>query len=139
MLVHRIGLERKNLYPTNGEQNMDKAFAEHFAADWIESWNAHDLNRVLSHYTDDFEMSSPVIIQVAGEPSGRLCGKASVGAYWSKALQLIPDLHFELVSVLVGVGSVTIYYKGAGGRLAAEVFFFDANQKVSRAVAHYGV
>jgi len=61
---------------------------------------------------------------------------ARIGA---KALQLIPDLHFELVSVLVGVGSVTIYYKGAGGRLAAEVFFFDANQKVSRAVAHYGV
>jgi hypothetical protein len=118
---------------------MDKAFAEHFAADWIASWNAHDLESVLSHYADDFEMSSPVIIQIAGEPSGRLCGKTAVGAYWSKALKLIPDLHFELVSVLAGVSSVTIYYKGAGGRLAAEVFFFDANQKVSRAVAHYGV
>jgi len=117
---------------------MERAFAEQFAADWIDSWNAHDLGRVLSHYTDDFEMSSPFIIQVAGEPSGRLCGKAGVGAYWSKALQLIPDLHFELVSVLVGVGSVTIYYKGAGSRLAAEVFFFDPNQKVSRSVAHYG-
>jgi ketosteroid isomerase-like protein len=117
---------------------MDKAFAERFAADWIEAWNAHDLGRILSHYTDDFEMFSPVIIQVAGEPSGRLCGKASVGAYWTKALQLIPDLHFELISVLVGVGSVTIYYKGAGGRPAAEVLFFDPIQKVSRAVAHYG-
>jgi hypothetical protein len=118
---------------------MDKAFAEHFAADWIESWNARDLDRVLSHYADDFEMSSPVIIQVTAEPSGSLRGKASVGAYWSKALQLIPDLQFHLVSVLVGVGSVTIYYNGAGGRLAAEVFFFDSNQKVARAVAHYGV
>lgn len=118
---------------------MDKAFAEHFAADWIESWNAHDLGRVLSHYTDDFEMSSPIIIQVAGEPSGRLCGKGPVGAYWSKALQLIPDLHFKLVSVLLGVDSVTLYYRGAAGRLVAEVFFFDPNKKVSRAVAHYGV
>ena len=60
---------------------MDQVFAEHFAADWIESWNAHDLNRILSHYTDDFEMSSPVIIQVAGEPSGTLKGKAAVAAY----------------------------------------------------------
>jgi hypothetical protein len=118
---------------------MDRAFAEDFAADWIESWNAHDLGRVLAHYADDFEMSSPMIVQVAGEPSGRLFGKASVGAYWSKALQLMPDLRFELVSVLTGVGSVTTYYKGSGGRLAAEVFFFDANQKVSKAVAHYGV
>ena len=118
---------------------MDKAFAEHFAADWIESWNAHDLDRVLSHYANDFEMTSPVIIQLTDESSGRLCGKVSVGAYWSKALQLIPDLHFELVSVLIGVASITIYYKGAGSRLAAEVFFFDASRKVSRAFAHYGV
>jgi SnoaL-like protein len=130
---------RWNLYPPNGKQGMDKAFAEHFAADWIESWNAHDLDRVLSHYADDFEMTSPFIIQFTGESSGRLCGKVSLGAYWGKALQLIPDLHFELVSVLIGVGSITIYYKGAGGRLAAEVFFFDANRKVSRAFAHYGV
>jgi ketosteroid isomerase-like protein len=47
---------------------MDKAFADHFAADWIESWNAHDLGRILSHYADDFEKSSPFIIQIAGEP-----------------------------------------------------------------------
>lgn len=40
---------------------MDKAFARQFTADWIESWNAHDLDRVLSHYADDFKMSSPVI------------------------------------------------------------------------------
>lgn len=118
---------------------MDKTFAEHFAADWIDSWNAHDIPRVLSHYADDFEMSSPVITQVTGESSGKLTGKAAVGAYWSKALALIPDLRFELISVLAGVDSVTLYYKGARGRLAAEVFFFGAEGKVSRAVAHYGV
>jgi hypothetical protein len=118
---------------------MDKAFAQDFAADWIASWNAHDLEKVLSHYADDFEMSSPFIVQIAGEPSGLLVGKAAVGAYWSKALQLMPDLHFELISVLSGVHSVTVYYRGGGGRLAAEVFFFDADRKVSKAVAHYGV
>jgi ketosteroid isomerase-like protein len=118
---------------------MDKAFAEHFAADWIGSWNAHDLRRVLSHYADDFEMSSPVIIQVAAERSGTLRGKAAVGAYWAKALELIPDLHFELISVLVGVTSITLYYKGTRGRLAAEVFHFGARQMVSRAFAHYDV
>jgi hypothetical protein len=105
---------------------MAKAFAEHFAADWIESWNAHDLRRVLSHYADDFDMSSPVIIYVAPEPSGTLWGKAAVGAYWAKALELVPDLHFKLISALVGVISITLYYKGTRGRLAAEVFHFGA-------------
>jgi SnoaL-like protein len=121
-------------------QEMDKAFVEHFAADWIHSWNAHDLDKVLSHYADDFEMSSPVIVQVAGEPSGVLRGKAAVGAYWKKALELIPDLHFELISVLAGVTSIILYYKGARGRLAAEVFHFGAGgEKVSKSFAHYDV
>ncbi|MFO0775277.1 MAG: nuclear transport factor 2 family protein [Nitrospiraceae bacterium] len=82
---------------------MDNAFAEQFAAAWIAAWNAHDLDRVLSHYADDCEMSSPMIVQVVGEPSGTLRGKAAVGAYWRKALTLIPDLQSELLTVLVAV------------------------------------
>ena len=69
-----------------------KAFADHFAKEWIESWNAHDLDRILSHYTDDFEMSSPVIAQLMNEPSGTLHGKAAIRVYWAKALALRPDL-----------------------------------------------
>lgn len=118
---------------------MDHKFAESFAADWIASWNAHDLDRILSHYADGFEMSSPMIIQIANEPSGTLRGKSAVGAYWSQALQLIPDLHFELLSTLVGVNSITLYYKSANSRLAAEVFHFGSDHKVIRAFAHYAL
>jgi len=52
-----------------------KEFAEHFAREWIGSWNTHDLDRILSHYTDDFEMSSPVITKITDEASGTLKGK----------------------------------------------------------------
>ena len=69
-------------------------------------------------------MSSPVIITIAGEVSGVLKGKEKVRAYWPNALHLTSDLRFELISTLVGVNSVTIYYKGTRGRLAAEVFHF---------------
>lgn len=65
---------------------IEKAFVDHFAADWIDSWNKHDLGRILSHYADDFEMSSPVIVKVVGEPSGTLKGKEAVGAYWASGL-----------------------------------------------------
>ncbi|MGZ8984173.1 MAG: nuclear transport factor 2 family protein [Methylotenera sp.] len=115
---------------------INKEFADHFAADWIDSWNKHDLDRILSHYTDDFEMSSPVIIKVAGEPSGTLKGKVAVASYWTKALQLVPNLHFELVTTLIGVNSITLYYRGARG-MAAEVFFFNPSHKVTKACAHY--
>jgi ketosteroid isomerase-like protein len=115
---------------------IDHAFAKHFAAEWVAAWNAHDLDRVLSHYAEAFEMSSPYIAQIAGEPSGVLRGKAAVGAYWKQALARMPDLRFELVDTLVGAGSVTLYYRGVRG-MAAEVFFFGDDGRVTRAAAHY--
>jgi ketosteroid isomerase-like protein len=115
---------------------MAPGFAEQFSKEWVEAWNAHDLDRILSHYEDDFEMSSPVIVKLVGEASGTLRGKSAVRSYWAKALAATPNLRFELVSALAGVNSVTVYYKGHRG-LAAEVFHFGASGKVSKAFAHY--
>ncbi len=120
-----------------GESAMDEKFTKSFANEWVNAWNAHDIERVLSHYADDFEICSPIIAQLLGEPSGTLRGKSAVGAYWRKALQLLPDLRFELISVLIGVRSVTLYYKGARDRLSAEVFDFNASGQIIKAVAHY--
>ena len=113
-------------------------FAEEFAQEWIEAWNSHDLERILSHYADDFEMSSPVIVQIADEPTGKLRGKAAGGEYWAKALAANPALHFELITTLRGVDSVTLYYRGGRG-LSAEVFHFGPGGSVARAFAHYVV
>ena len=116
---------------------IDRAFAERFAAEWIAAWNSHDLERILAHYTDDFSFASPRILEVVGEPSGKLQGKAAIGAYWAKGLQAAPELHFELLTVLTGIESVTLYYKGRRGVLAAEVFYFDEAGKVCESAAHY--
>ncbi len=113
-----------------------REFGEKFAKEWIEAWNCHDIDRILSHYSEDFTMSSPYISQIAGIESGTLTGKTAVRAYWKAALQKIPTLKFELVQTLVGVDSVTIYYRGVRG-MAAEVFFFGQNNLVHRAAAHY--
>ena len=110
--------------------------ANEFANHWVESWNSHDLEQILSHYTDDFEMSSPVIIGTMNEPSGKLKGKENIRVYWAKALAKYPDLHFEKLHVLAGVDSVTIIYNGVRG-LSAEVFHFNDQGKVYAAFAHY--
>ena len=115
---------------------MEKGFAERFAQEWIAAWNSHDLDRILAHYEDDFEMSSPVIRMIAGEASGKLRGKTAVGAYWAKALQAVPELRFELLTTLAGVDSVTVYYKGHRG-LSAEVLQFGPGGKVRAAFARY--
>lgn len=116
---------------------LDAAAGRTFAEEWLEAWNHHDIDRVLSHYADDFEMHSPVIATREGIPEGILVGKARVGAYWRKALDAYPELRFELVDVLRGIDYLTIYYRGATGRHVAETFVFDAHGKVRAAYAAY--
>jgi ketosteroid isomerase-like protein len=115
---------------------MNAEAAQHFAEEWIEAWNTHDLDKILKHYSDDFEMSSPFIVQFSGERSGTLKGKRAIGNYWRSALSAIPDLRFELVDVLVGVNSVVLYYNGHRGKVA-EVFHFGSDGLVSAAFANY--
>ena len=109
------------------------AFAQH----WVESWNAHDMDKILSHYSDDFEMTTPFIVSIMNEPSGTLRGKDKVGAYWSNALGKYPELEFKLIDVLYGVNSITIYYHSILNKKAVEFFLFGADGKVSKSIAHY--
>ena len=111
-------------------------FAHHFAADWINAWNAHDMNSILAHYTEDFEMSSPYIAQLTNETSGVLQGKKAIANYWRLGLAKFPNLNFSLETTLVGTNSITIIYQGTKG-LSAEVFFFNTDLKVYKASAHY--
>ncbi len=93
------------------------AFAQHFAQEWVAAWNARDLPRILSHYRDDFEMSSPLIRLLMQEPRGTLKGKEAIAQYWSLALARQPGLHFSLEQVLIGANSVTLLYQGSRGFL----------------------
>jgi ketosteroid isomerase-like protein len=111
--------------------------AQKFGQEWLNAWNSHDLDRILSHYADDFQMTSPFIVTMMNEPTGTINGIEKVRAYWAQALERLPDLHFDLIEVLASVDSITIYYHAVLGKRAAEVFFFDDNAKVRRAVAHY--
>lgn len=112
--------------------------AARFATDWIAAWNARDLGRILACYAEDFEMSSPKIVQFLGEASGALRGKEAVGSYWRRALELRPDLHFRLLGVFPGERSVCIRYESLDGQNAVEWFEFNDDFLVRRAEAYYG-
>lgn len=108
-----------------------------FAREWIDSWNSRDLDRILAHYTDDFEMSSPLIASLFGEPSGTLKGKDRVRAYWTVGLQRRPNLHFELLDVFSGANSVVILYRSEQGHQVTEQLLFDQSGQVRVGSAHY--
>ncbi|MDA8026772.1 MAG: nuclear transport factor 2 family protein [Actinomycetota bacterium] len=120
---------------------IDPAFAAHFAANWAEAWNDHDLDAILAFLHDDFEMVSPAIVRIAGVDSGRLAGREAVSAYWAKALSQFPNLNIEIVQVLSGIDSIVVYSRIGQGRNLAETFYFDdassSTPMVTRSISHY--
>ncbi|MBS1535489.1 MAG: nuclear transport factor 2 family protein [Bacteroidetes bacterium] len=108
-----------------------------FAQDWIDAWNSHDMDKILSHYTEDIEITTPMIRIATGVDSDSLKGKPLVAEYWSKALERIPDLHFKLIDVANGVDSVALYYESVMNKKAIEVMFLNAEGKVYKMMAHY--
>jgi ketosteroid isomerase-like protein len=118
---------------------IDRAWARQFAIEWIQAWNAHDLERILSHYADDFEMHSPLIVERMGVAEGVLRGKHAVRPYWQRGLDARPPLRFELRDVLVGVNTLAIYYLSTTrNRMVAEVLTIDAQGKVVSGAGLYG-
>ena len=45
------------------------------------------------------------------EASGTLRGKDRLRMYWSKAFQLLPNLHFELIDTYVSPDSIVVFYQ----------------------------
>lgn len=108
-----------------------------FAAEWIEAWNTHDLERILSHYDTSIVFLSPLAKQRTGH--GRVEGLDALRAYWAAGLAAQPKLRFEHRETLVGFDSLTILYTNHRGQKCAESFEFGGNGKVIRASASYGL
>jgi predicted SnoaL-like aldol condensation-catalyzing enzyme len=96
------------------------------------------MDKILSHYTEDFEMSSPYIVSIMNEPGGTLQGKDKIHRYWSIALTRFPDLEFKLIDTFHSVDSIIIYYHSIHrGADAAEYFLFNTEGKVIKSAGHY--
>jgi hypothetical protein len=118
---------------------MTEADAQRFGIEWVETWNSHDLERILSHYSEDVEVSSPLIETVLGPGRTSLRGKKALRAYWGPALERYPDLHFQLFRAYAGPHSVVLHYQSIQGLIAAECMEFNGDGAVCRVLAHYAL
>jgi predicted ester cyclase len=112
--------------------------AWNLANDWVAAWNAHDLDRIMAHYEDAVELTSPVAAKLLGTLDGNVVGKASLRAYFQRGLEAYPELHFRLADVLCGITSVVLYYTNQNGTRTAEFMEVSPMGKVARVVANYG-
>ena len=112
--------------------------AERFAQEWVAAWNSGDLERILSHYCDDFEMRSPLIAERGFSEDGRLRGKAAIRPYWKAGLAAVPPIRFELIGVHSGIGAIAICYRSIGrGKVVVERIELDESGRGLRAEALY--
>ncbi|MCI0481530.1 MAG: nuclear transport factor 2 family protein [Candidatus Dadabacteria bacterium] len=107
------------------------------AKDWIDSWNRHDLDSILTHYSEDIELTSPIVIKLLGDESGTIRGKDALRGYFEKGLAAYPDLRFEMLEVFTGVNSIVLYYGRHKGPLGAELMVLNREDKIERVIAHY--
>jgi hypothetical protein len=103
---------------------MDQTEARAFAEQWVKDWNAHDVDALLAHFTDDVVFTSPVAIRVLGG-DGVVRGKEALRRYWSEGIRLIPDLRFEVLAVYAGISTLVINYRNQAGGVVSEVLTFD--------------
>jgi hypothetical protein len=118
---------------------MTEAEAQEFALQWITAWNSHDLDRILSHYADDVEVTSPLAETVLGPGKVTVRGKNALRAYWATALSKYPDLRFRLYRAYAGPRSVVLHYQSVQALVSAECMEFDDDGRVRRVLAHYAM
>ena len=104
-----------------------------FAAAWESAWNSHDLNRIMTHYSDDVVFRSRKAIALTG--TGEVRGHVDLRAYWAAALDQQPYLRFHVTHVFAGHDVLTINYTNHKGVIAAETLWFRSDGLVTQACA----
>ena len=109
---------------------MDAQQTEGFAKGWIQAWNQRDLEAVLSHYTEDIEFQSPLVVQAPRRDFRDRLGKTESAGVFPKGVGgLSRDIELELLGAYQGVNSLLIHFQ-AKGRKAVEVMELNQEGKV---------
>jgi len=106
---------------------MDSAFAQRFTNEWLEAWNSHDIEAILSHFHDDVVFSSPLAQRIIDSSDGYVRGKDDLRAYWTEGLRRIAELRFTLEGIYAGVDTLVINYRNQTGQRVCEVLVFDGS------------
>jgi hypothetical protein len=72
--------------------------ARAIAERWVHDWNCHDLDAIASHYADDLDFTSPLVIDRLGRADGTIRSKAELKSYFAAGLTPGSNLKFEFSS-----------------------------------------
>ena len=86
------------------EQNKKIAF------NWFEAFNEHDLEKLLSLYSDTAEHFSPKLKIRKPETNGLIKGKQALKEWWQDAFDRLPTLKYEVIKLTADEDQVFMEY-----------------------------
>ncbi len=102
---------------------------DRLAQQWVDAWNARDLEALLLLYADDIQLRSPFAKVFAQD--GTIRSKAQLREYWGEAMRRMPNLSLQLVAVYTGHQAMVLHYRDNSGRNVIETMMFNDNDKIS--------
>src|SRR5512146_236482 len=115
----RIRFLGARLCLTNRTFGMTDDEALRIAQGWVAAWNSHDIDRILSHYSDTIELTSPLVARILGAGINTVRGKDALRKYFLRGLEAFPNLRFELWGAYPGHNSLVVHYESVRGLRAA--------------------
>jgi ketosteroid isomerase-like protein len=116
---------------------MDYETARQVAKQWCTAWNDQDLDSIMEHYAENVKFSSPTVINRLGITTGWIEGKTRLREHFSVGIQA-PNLRFEFIDVLLGIGGMCILYRRETGAIVTDVIELDQNGKGKTVQAFHG-
>jgi hypothetical protein len=117
--------------PLSGER------AQELAEEWVGAWNSHDLDAIMALYAPGIVFQTPTIIDTLGVPDGIVRGAEALREHFSRGLERLPDLRFDLDGVYAGVSSLAMTYRWADGTPVCELHEYDEQGLIERVQALY--
>lgn len=77
---------------------------------WLKAFNAHDVPALVALYAADATHTSPKIRALHPDTGGKLVGHAAISAWWRDAIQRLPTLRYEELTVTANGDRVFLEY-----------------------------
>ncbi len=106
-------------------------------ADWIDAWNAHDLERIMSHYADEVEFIAQTVVSRWDKADGKLKGKNELRQHFSKGLALAPNIHFTVDDILWAPCGYAVLYHRENGNRVLDAVELDEHGLATKVTAYY--
>jgi hypothetical protein len=116
---------------------VNAAQAKDFATRYLEAANSHSVDRIMAFYAPDGELESRLVVNLMGEPSGKIKGWDVLHDYFTKFVSKYSYMSLQLIESAWGLGSITIWFANQIGGRTSMYLELDSSGKITRNVVHY--